>query len=61
MESGKITITAYQAKCEFCGQLFTELKPHLAEDKRNVHMYNNCQFLKCLCIVKDIEYPIKGA
>lgn len=56
----EITITVYQSKCEFCGQKFTELKPHLAEVKRNSHMYNDCPVLRCLSIIKDIEYPIKA-
>ena len=55
---GQITVNAYMAKCEFCGDEFIGFKPKEAELKRNSHMYNDCQVLKCVCIAKDIDYPI---
>jgi len=58
MKDKEISITAYQAKCEFCGEKFTEFEPHIAENKRNYHIDNDCRVLECLCIAKDIKYPI---
>jgi len=52
------TIKLWQIKCRFCGQKMTH--PDRKELKRiYANHIDNCEVLKCVCIAKDIEFPIK--
>ena len=59
MKDTVIEITLWEVKCQFCGQKFAGRVKGKAKQALCNHINNDCKVLSCLCIVKDIEYPLK--
>lgn len=59
MKDKVIEIKLWQTKCQFCGQKFASEEREKVRQALCDHINNNCKVLSCLCIVKDIEYPLR--
>ena len=59
MAKERVEIRLWATECQFCNQQFAKKDKGKVAQALIDHIDNGCQVLKCLCIIKDIPYPLR--